>query len=91
MYVRKENVMNSEKTPMTNEVFAGLGGGRIAYVRALNADQARGLFPSLPAVAPGLELWALLAADGSPIMLADSREAVVMNARENELETMSLH
>lgn len=82
--------MTSEKNTMSNEVFAGLGGGRIAYVRPLNADQARGLFPSLPPVAPDLELWALLAADGSPIMLADSREAVVMNARENELETMSL-
>ena len=82
--------MTSEKNAMSNEVFAGLGGGRIAYVRPLNADQARGLFPSLPPVAPDLELWALLAADGSPIMLADSREAVVMNARENELETMSL-
>jgi hypothetical protein len=35
---------------------------------------------------PGLELWALLAADGSPIMLADSREAVVLNARENDLD-----
>ncbi len=83
--------MNSEKNIMTPETFAGLGGGRIAYVRPLNADQARGMFPSMPPVAPGLELWALLSADGSPIMLADSREAVVLNAHENELEAVSLH
>jgi len=83
--------MNAERNVVSKEILAGLGGGRIAYVRPVNADQARGLFPSLPPVAPGLELWALLAADGSPIMLADSREAVVMNAHENELETMSLH
>ena len=83
--------MTSEKNLMTPETFAGLGGGRIAYVRPLKADQARGMFPSMPPVAPGLELWALLAADGSPIMLADSREAVLMNANENALETMSLH
>jgi hypothetical protein len=81
---------NVEKT-MSAENFAGLGGGRIAYVRPLNSDQARGLFPQMPQVAPGLELWALLAADGSPIMLADSREAVLLNASENELEPMSLH
>lgn len=80
-----------EKTLMTPETFAGLGGGRIAYVRPLKADEAKGLFPQMPAVAPGLELWALLAADGSPIMLADSREAVIMNANENELEAVSLH
>ena len=83
--------MMTEKNLMTPETFAGLGGGRIAYVRPLNADQARGMFPSMPPVAPGLELWALLGADGSPIMLADSREAVVLNAHENELETVSLH
>jgi hypothetical protein len=82
--------MTSEKSLMTPETFAGLGGGRIAYVRPLKADEARGMFPSMPPVAPGLELWALLAADGSPIMLADSREAVLMNANENALETMSL-
>ena len=83
--------MTSEKSLMTPETFAGLGGGRIAYVRPLKADEARGMFPSMPPVAPGLELWALLAADGSPIMLADSREAVLMNANEKALETMSLH
>lgn len=82
--------MSGERQVMPSDAFASLGGGRIAYVRPLNPDQARGLFPSLPPVASDLELWALLAADGSPIMLADSREAVVMNARENDLETMSL-
>ena len=83
--------MTSDKETMSPEIFAGLGGGRIAYVRPLNADEARGLFPTMPPVAPGLELWALLAADGTPIMLADSRQAVVMNAHDNDLETMSLH
>lgn len=83
--------MTSDKNTMTPEIFAGLGGGRIAYVRPLKADEARGMFPSMPPIAPGLELWALLAADGSPIMLAGSREAVLMNANENALETMSLH
>lgn len=80
-----------EKTLMSPETFAGLGGGRIAYVRPLKAEQAKGLFPQMPQVAPELDLWALIGADGSPIMLADSREAVVMNAAENELEPMSLH
>lgn len=83
--------MNSAKQVMSPETLAGLGGGQVAYVRSLKADEARSLFPSMPPVAPGLELWALLAADGSPIMLADSREAIVMNARENDLEAVSLH
>jgi hypothetical protein len=79
------------KPLMTPETFAGLGGGRIAYVRPLKGSEARGLFPSLPDVEDSLELWALLGADGSPIMLADSRAAVEMNAREHDLDAMSLH
>jgi hypothetical protein len=76
---------------MTQESLAGLGGGRIAYVRPMRSDEVKTLFPNVPPIAPGLELWALLGADGTPIMLSDSREAVVMNAHENDLETVSLH
>ena len=82
---------NSNRQIMTAETFAGLGGGKVAYVRSLKSDQAKSLFPGLPPVAPDLELWALLAADGTPIMLSDSREAVVMNAQEHDLEMVSLH
>ena len=59
--------------------------------RAMKGAEAKGLFPGLPEVAPDLQLWALLAADGTPIMLSDSREAAVMNAHENDLETVSIH
>jgi hypothetical protein len=83
--------MTNETQTMSPETFADLGEGQIAYVRPLKADQARGLFPSMPPVAPDLELWALLAANGSPIMLSDNREALVLNAREHDLETVSLH
>jgi hypothetical protein len=48
-------------------------------------------FPNVPPLAPGLELWALVGADGTPIMVADTRDAVVQNAWEQELETVSLH
>lgn len=82
--------MTSERQ-ISPESLAGLGGGRIAYVRPMRSDEVRTLFPNVPPIAPGLDLWALLAADGTPIMLADSREAVVMNAHENDLETVSLH
>lgn len=81
----------NERQVMPEAAFAGLGGGRIAYVRPLKAEEAKNMFPQLPPVAPGLDLWALLAADGTPIMLADTREAVVMNAHENDLEMVSIH
>ena len=87
-----DETMNAmSKQVMSPESFAALGGGRIAYVRPLHPDEAKDLFPQMPSVVPDLELWALLGADGTPIMLADSRAAVEMNAQENDLETVSLH
>lgn len=83
--------MTHDRETVTPEILAGLGGGRIAYVRPMRSEEVSNVFPNVPPIAPGLDLWALLAADGTPIMLADSREAVVMNARENHLEPVSLH
>ena len=48
-------------------------------------------FPQAPQLAPGTLLYALHAADGTPIMLTDSREAAVANAWSQELETVSVH
>ena len=76
---------------MPQEAFAGLGGGRLAYVRSMRSEDIRAAFPNVPPLQPGLELWALLSADGTPIMVADSREALVSSASEQELETVSVH
>lgn len=82
--------MNTRQV-MPEQTFAGLGGGRIAYVRPIKSEALSAAFPNVPPLAPGLELWVLLGADGTPIMVADTREAVVQNAWEQELETVSLH
>lgn len=88
-------MVNETKTafemPMTMEQFAHLGGGHVAYVKAMRSDDVKRLFPQAPAIQPGLQLFALLAADGSPIMLTDSRDAAIANAWEHELHTVSLH
>jgi len=49
------------------------------------------LFPQAPKIAPGLKLFALHSADGTPIMLTDSREVAVANAWNNELQAVSVH
>ncbi len=51
----------------------------------------RSIFPQAPELAAGTLLYALHAADGTPIMLTDSREAAIANAWSNELETVSVH
>ena len=48
-------------------------------------------FPQAPELQPGMHLFALHAADGTPIMLTDSREAAIANAWSQELETVSVH
>jgi hypothetical protein len=73
------------------EALALLGGGKIAYVRAIRSEDVQKQFPQAPQLAPGTQLYALHAADGTPIMLTDSREAAVANAWSHELETVSVH
>ena len=76
---------------MSPEALAQLGDGQIAYVKTIRSEDVRALFPQVPEIEPGLELFALHAADGTPIMLTDSREAAVANAWSQELETVSVH
>jgi hypothetical protein len=73
------------------EALAVLGGGRIAYVKTIRSEDVQKQFPQAPELAPGTLLYALHAADGTPIMLTDSREAAVANAWSQELETVSVH
>jgi hypothetical protein len=80
-----------EAKSVTPETLATLGEGHIAYVKQIRSEDVPGLFPEAPKIAPGLKLFALHAADGTPIMLTDSREAALANAWSNELQAMSVH
>jgi hypothetical protein len=84
---------NTVFTPntVTPEALASLGGGHIAYVKEIKSEDVHGLFPQAPDLAPGTKLFALHAADGTPILLTDSRESAVANAITHELETVSVH
>jgi len=73
------------------EMFAAMGEGELAYVRAMSSDEVKRLFPQAPALQPGLELYALLSASGAPILLTASREAALANAKANDLDPVSVH
>lgn len=79
------------ESPFSQAEFAGLGGGRLAYVKPMSSDEITALFPQAPQLQPGLQLFALLGADGMPIILTNSREAAIANAISNELEPVSIH
>lgn len=79
------------KATLTAEQLAHLGDGSIAYIKPILSEDAARLFPQIGAIQPGLKLFALLGADGTPIMLTDSKDAAVANAWEHELQTVSVH
>ena len=88
------NAMTSNKVTIGNispEALALLGGGKIAYVKSVRSEDVQTMFPQAPQLQPGMQLFSLHAADGTPIMLTDSREAAIANAWSHELETVSVH
>lgn len=76
---------------VTPQELAALGGGHVAYIRQMLSEDINRVFPNAPQLEPGMKLFALLAADGSPIMLTDSKDAAYAGAYEHELSTVSLH
>ena len=78
-------------TRFRRKPWRGLGGGKLAYVKTIRSEDVQKHFPQAPELAAGTLLYALHAADGTPIMLTDSREAAIANAWSNELETLSVH
>lgn len=76
---------------LTPQEFAHLGDGALAYVKPIDSEDVARIFPQAPPLRPGIKLFALLGADGSPILLTDSKDAALANAMENELQTVSLH
>lgn len=76
---------------MSEDVLAELGSGIVGYVRKLSPEDMSTLFPDMAQTPNAASLWALLNADGTPIVVADSREAALANAFEYELEMASVH
>jgi len=83
--------LNFRPPHISVEALAHLGDGQIAYIRSIRSEDVPAMFPQAPEIAPGLKLFALHAADGTPIMVTDSREAAVANAWSHELQTLSVH
>jgi len=81
----------TQSKAMPAEVFERLGGGEIAYLRQIRSEEVRAIFPQAPELEPGMDLWALISAEGKPIMLTDNRAAALANASEHDLETVSVH
>ena len=87
----KEKEDRQAHSPMTRSEFAQLGDGEVAYIKQLDHDAAEKLFPALSDAPKGIDLFAVLGADGTPLALTDSRTAAIANAIENDLVPVSVH
>ena len=76
---------------LTEDQLARLGEGLIAYVKPIRSEELGAMFPEIPEVQPGLQLFALLGANGKPLIVTDSRDAALANAMQHELHMVSLH
>jgi hypothetical protein len=87
----KMTELDTTNPAITQEALAHLGDGELAYVKPIRSEDVAKQFPQAPEMAPGIVLFALHAADGTPIMLTDTREAAIANAWSQELEAVSVH
>lgn len=73
------------------EQLAAIGAGHIAYLRELPGEEVSRLFPGAPPIAQGRKVWALFAADGAPLALAEDAGAAIAAAFENRLAPVAVH
>lgn len=84
-------VSKAERGIMSPLDFARLGDGHIAYIRQLDAGEAVRMFPAAKGIPEGIDLYALVSADGTPLSLRDNRFSAIADAKQHDLETVSLH
>lgn len=82
---------STRPTPLAPDAFAHLGEGHVAYLREVSAEVVGRLVPGAPPVPPGVRLWALIGAAGTPIVIADDPAAAVASAEENDLVMVAVH
>ncbi|MPZ58260.1 MAG: DUF1150 family protein [Rhizobiales bacterium] len=76
---------------MSPETFAMLGARRLAYVRAVRSEDVGFIYVEAPLLAPGRLVFVLHAADGTALVIAESVEAAIADAANQQLDATSVH
>lgn len=83
--------MKHDFPQVSQEELAGIGAGHIAYLRRISGKEISSAFPGAVDIAPDAKVWALFAADGTPIMLADDEGTALGSALQNDLVPVAVH
>ncbi len=84
-------LMKDATAQLTETELAHLGAGEVGYIRKMRLEEVNRCFPEAPDLDPGLDLWALFGADGTPLLLTDNRSSTFFKAAEDDLKTVTLH
>ncbi len=76
---------------MSPAELAELGADSVVYIKPISSEEVMEKFPVVEGLQPNQILWALFAANGSPLALSDQPDGVLSNALEMDLHPISLH
>ncbi len=76
---------------ISDEELAGMGNGRIAYMRQISGREIAAAFPGAVQMPDDALVWALFSADGTPLALAEDAGGALGSAMENNLTAVSVH
>lgn len=76
---------------MTKDELAHIGEGAVGYLRKITGGEMSAAFPGIPGLEPNVELWALFAANGQPLLVTDELSSALAGAQENELVPVAIH
>jgi hypothetical protein len=81
----------TELARISPEDLARIGAGHIAYLRQITGKEISQAFPNQVQIPEDAKVWALFAADGTPLALAENEGAALANAFSNNLMTVAVH
>ena len=76
---------------LTPAQFMALGGNAVVYVRPIKGEALSAMMTDSDDVAPEAEFQLVVSADGSPLMVGDTDEAVADWLSERNYGVVSLH
>lgn len=79
---------NHDKSLMRPEEFAALGTDMVAYMREISGEEISEAFPQSIELDDRRKYWALFAANGTPLMIADQPQDLLNGAFYNNLHAI---
>jgi hypothetical protein len=90
MHTREQQPDNNPLRHLTPAQFMALGGNAVVYVKAIKGDQLADLM-SEPQFEGEEDFHLVVSADGSPLMVGDTQEAVAEWLSDKNFGVVALH